>query len=42
MLECGIPIKAETYNMVIKRPAFQKPNPVAVNYAKKYFMQILA
>ncbi|KAM2311511.1 hypothetical protein ACFXTH_022037 [Malus domestica] len=40
-LGCGIPVKAETYNMVIKRLAFQKPYPVAVKYAKKYFLQML-
>ncbi|KAM1720336.1 hypothetical protein ACFX12_022024 [Malus domestica] len=40
-LGCGIPVKAETYDMVIKRLAFQKPYPVAVKYARKYFLQML-
>ena len=41
MLECGIPVKAESYNMIIKMLAFHNPCPYAVQYAKKYFLQML-
>ncbi|KAM1281425.1 hypothetical protein ACFX15_021594 [Malus domestica] len=41
MLEYGIPIKAESYNMIIKMHAFHNLCPSAVQYAKKYFLQML-
>ncbi|XP_048440336.1 pentatricopeptide repeat-containing protein At5g65560-like [Pyrus x bretschneideri] len=41
MLECGIPCKAESYNMIIRMLAFHNPCPSAVQYAKKYFLQML-
>ncbi|KAM1962118.1 hypothetical protein FF1_022187 [Malus domestica] len=41
MLEYGISIKAESYNMIIKMLAFHNPCPSTVQYAKKYFLQML-
>ncbi|KAM1195475.1 hypothetical protein ACFX13_022472 [Malus domestica] len=41
MLEYGILIKAESYNMIIKMLAFHNPCPSAVQYAKNYFLQML-
>ncbi|CAN6677149.1 unnamed protein product [Malus baccata var. baccata] len=41
MLEHGIPIKAESCNMIIKMLAFHNPCPFAIQYANKYFLQML-